>query len=322
MQNRENLPEFIRELSMESTFRSAENRDVYVYGYATYDKSKLYGPQLEKTQIYNIQAHGRIPITKKEFLDMTLNTDKHNKILDFHMTYVRTFENGEDTLFGKRFKQPVRYLNVRTDIGPHKGSPHIDVEISDDNKNKVFDRVVKQDNDFTNYESAISAIFMQVERISNPLIGAQYWLSPTEIFPERVEKLELLRIQNKISTSLSILSRAINLKALEETRSGIIINEEQFWKIAESQVQLIREKEKELGSEVDIEGIHYSTNMSILPFPFFAPEFADYNFKAYRPDGSEVLIQGAIGVVWEKKNGINFIRELNYEESVASKNRS
>jgi hypothetical protein len=67
MQNRENFPEFIRELSMESTFRSAENRDVYVYGYATYDKSKLYGPQLEKTQMYNIQAHGRIPIAKKEF---------------------------------------------------------------------------------------------------------------------------------------------------------------------------------------------------------------------------------------------------------------
>jgi hypothetical protein len=255
---------------------------------------------------------------------MALNTDKHDKILDFHMTYVRTFENGEDTLFGKRFKQPVRYLNVRTDIGPHKGYPHIDVEISDDNKNKVFDKVVKQDNDFTNYESAISTVFMQVERISNPFVGAQYWLSPTEIFPERVEKLELLRIQNKISTSLSILSRAISLKAWEETRSGIIINEEQFWKIAESQVQLIREKEKELGSDMDIEGIQYSTNMSILPFPFFAPEFADYNFKAYRPDGSEVLTQGegAIGVVWEKKNGINFIRELNYEESVASKNRN
>ena len=118
MQNREDPPKFVKELSMESTFRSTEDKDVYVYSYATYDKSNLNGPQLEKTQMYNIQAHGRIPISKNEFLDMALNTDKHDKILDFHMTYVRTFENGEDTLFSKRFKQPIRYLNVRTDIGP------------------------------------------------------------------------------------------------------------------------------------------------------------------------------------------------------------
>ena len=200
----------------------------------------------------------------------------------------------------------------------------LDVEIFDDNKNKVFDKVAKQDTDFTSYESAISAIFMQVEQISNPLIGAQYWLSPTEIFPERVKKLEALRNQHRISTSLSILSRAINLKAYEETSSGIIINEEQFWKIVESQILLVREKERELGGEVDIEGIHYSTNMSALPFLFFVPDFAGFDFKAYRPDGPEVPIrgEGAVGVVWERKNGINFIRDLNYEERATSKNRS
>jgi hypothetical protein len=109
MQNREDLPKFIKELSMESTFRSSEDKDVYVYGYATYNKSKLNGPQLGKIQMYNIQARGRIPITENEFLDMALNTDKHDKILDFHMTYVRNFAKGEDTLFGRRFNVP-RYL--------------------------------------------------------------------------------------------------------------------------------------------------------------------------------------------------------------------
>jgi hypothetical protein len=87
---------------------------------------------------------------------------------------------------------------------------------------------------------------MQIERISNPLIGAQYWLSPTQIFPERAKRLAELREQYRISTSLSVLARAINIRIYEETRSGIIIDEAEFWDIAECQIQLIREKENEL----------------------------------------------------------------------------
>jgi hypothetical protein len=55
----------------------------------------------------------------------------------------------------------IQYIH-RTDIGPLRGMPHIDVEIFDLNKNKVFDEVVIQDKEFTNYESAISAVFRQV----------------------------------------------------------------------------------------------------------------------------------------------------------------
>jgi hypothetical protein len=76
------------------------------------------------------------------------------------------------------------------------------------------------------------------------LIGAQYWLSPIGIFQERVKQLATLRKHYKISTSLSVLSRLINCQAYVKTRDGLIINETQFWNIAESQIQLIREKEK------------------------------------------------------------------------------
>jgi hypothetical protein len=57
---------------------------------------------------------------------------------------------------------------------------------------------------------------------------------------------------------------------------------------------------------------------------FFVPECAQYSFKAYLLDGSEIRVQGEgiVGLVWETKNGINFIRDLNHNERASSKNRS
>jgi len=236
------------------------------------------------------------------------------------MTYVRTFDGKENMLFGKKFSHPLKALSIRTDIGPHRGSPHIDVELSNINNENVIDKKVWQDEEFSNYESAISAVFMQVEKLSNHLIGAQYWLSPTEIFQERVQKLAELREIFKILTPLSVISRFINFQAYEKTRGGLVVSETEFWNIAESQLQFIREKEIELGGYLDVAAqIHYSTEMSELPFLFFAPESAEYSFKAYCSDGSEVKTEGRLlGVVWEKKNGINFIRDLNYEENKSS----
>jgi hypothetical protein len=57
----------------------------------------------------------------------------------------------------------------------------------------VFDGVVKPYKEFTNHESDMSAVIMQVEKVSNSLIRAQYWLSPTQIFPERVQRSAQLR---------------------------------------------------------------------------------------------------------------------------------
>ena len=46
-----------------------------------------------------------------DLLDMSLNTDKDDKILDFHMTYMRTFTTKDNTLLGWKFKLPVSSLN-------------------------------------------------------------------------------------------------------------------------------------------------------------------------------------------------------------------
>ncbi|MGB7957149.1 MAG: hypothetical protein WCF23_24505 [Candidatus Nitrosopolaris sp.] len=80
-------------------------------------------------------------------------------------------------------------------------------------------------------------------------------------------------------------------------------------------IQLIREKEKELGGNLEVE-IPYSTKMSALLFLFFAPGNAEYSFKAYRSDDSEIRTEGTLlGVIWEKKKGINFIRDFDSNES-------
>jgi hypothetical protein len=75
------------------------------------------------------------------------------------------------------------------------------------------------------------------------------------------------------------------------------------------------EKESELGGDLDVE-IPYPTVISSLPFLFFIPENAEYSFKAYHYDGSEVPSQGELsGVVWQRKDGINLIRDLDSIES-------
>ena len=147
-----NVPNYIRQLSMAATFQRYDDKNTYIYGYATYNRAKLEGPQISQIKRYNIQAHGRIPITENEFLYMKLNTDKNGKILDFHMTYVRTFDGKEDVFFGKKFSHALKALSIRTDIGPHIGSPHIDVELTNINKGNVVDNKVCQNEEFTNYE--------------------------------------------------------------------------------------------------------------------------------------------------------------------------
>lgn len=310
------VPAYVRQLSMEATFRDNDNKDICIYGYVTYDKTKLKGPQIDKLKQYNLLSHGKIPITENEFLDMALITDKNDKRLDFHMTYVRHFSAKDDTPLTRSFQQPIKALNVRSDIGPHIGDPHIDVEVFDMNGNKIFSNKEKQVYDFTNYEFAISAVFIQVEKLSNPLIGAQYWLSPIGIFKEGIDKLAQLRKQSKILTSLNVLSRMINVKAYEKTRDGSTIDETEFWKVVDSQIHLAREKEKEVGGALDFSSeIPYSTKMSKLPFLFFEPAESERYFKGYRCDGSELGSDLRLfGVANERKDGINFIRDLDSNE--------
>ena len=115
---------------MEATVESSEGQDIYVYGYVTYDKTKLKGPQVDKIRNYNINAFGRIPTIENEFLDMSLITDKGNQLLDFRMTYVRNFtDRDDDTLLGTKFKQHIRTLNIRTDIGRIKATVNVKIII-------------------------------------------------------------------------------------------------------------------------------------------------------------------------------------------------
>jgi hypothetical protein len=108
----------------------------------------------------------------------------------------------------------------------------------------------------------------------------------------------------------------INVQTYEKTRNGSTIHETEFWYVVNSQIQVAREKEKELGGSLDFASeIQYSTNMSKLPFLFFAPPECEYCFKVYRCDGSEVGSDVRLfGVANESKDGINFIRDLESEE--------
>jgi hypothetical protein len=94
-----------------------------------------------------------------------------------------------------------------------------------------------------------------------------------------------------------------------------LLFDEYFWKVAEFCIQLIKEKESELGGDLDVE-IPHPTGFSSLPFLFFFPEKAEYSFKAYHSDGSEVPLQSELsGVVWQRKDGINLMRDLDSIES-------
>jgi hypothetical protein len=106
---------------------------------------------------------------------------------------------------------------------------------------------VEQDRPFSNYECVISAVLMQVERISNPLIGPQYWLSPIEIHPERVILVDRLRKEAKIDTPLCVVARAINYTLYAETAREIVIDDQKFRDIVLSQLQFLKGEEKNTG---------------------------------------------------------------------------
>lgn len=145
-----------------------------------------------------MQAQARIPFNQNEFVYMRLYTYKTDQISDFSMTYCMHL-NRNVAPVKKKFPKATM-VNIRADYGHGRSYPHMDVEVFV-GKKKIVNQDVKQDHEFRSYESVISAVLMQVEKLSNPLIGAQYWLSPIGIFAERVKKLAGLRDRYKISTS-------------------------------------------------------------------------------------------------------------------------
>ncbi len=224
----------------EATFYVLGTKDIYDYACVTYDKGKLKGIQIEKMGSYNILANATIPIDKNAFIDMRLFTGKDDKIIEFTVQY-RDLVNYNGVL-GK--------LNIRSDYGHGTMDPHIDIELLDQtgkkkalNKNGdvILDEKVPQPTSFLNYEAAINAVLMQVEKYY-PKIGAKYWLSPFGVHDARVNILSELRNQFEISTSLTILARVVNLKLYDEAMQENEADMNRFKEIAEAQSRLCKKK--------------------------------------------------------------------------------
>ena len=303
----------IRKLYMEAIFPYDETTGQYGYAYVGYDNKRRKDFQRDKLSKYNIQAWATIPTTKNGVMHMRLFAGKDNNILEFTMQHSETVCH----------RNILCMLNIRSDYGHGTQDPHIDVELLDpeersisldDKSNKILDKKVPQPTNFLNYEAAINAVFMQVEKY-NPLIGAQYWLSPFEVFPHRVGVVEELRKKSGISTSLSILSRMVNIQ-LYETKANTIVDDDLFRQIVCSQIQVCKEEEAKVGGEVDITHVGYSTNISKLPFLFFIPtkpSGANYLFKLHNPDGMQVSVMPD-GVVYDQKDGKSIVRDLSEDE--------
>jgi hypothetical protein len=287
--------EYMKKLYMEATLQVEDNQEHYDYFYVTYNKNKLKGPQGHNTQNYNIQAWATIPITMYEVVDMTLFTGKDNKMKSFTMQY----------------RDNQAHLNIRSDYGHGPHDPHFDIEIRDTNGKKVHDIDVKQDENFINYEVAMNAVFMQVEKY-NPLIGAKYWLSPAGIYDDRILYLAELRRKYKLSTSITILARAINIRLYEVSRTDYI-TEEHYKSLVQSVLLDCIQKEREYGGSLEIVGVCYSTPMAIPPFFVFQPEGALSRFVRYFSNGTHVPLEPK-GAVFEVKDGKKIIRDLDKTE--------
>jgi hypothetical protein len=277
---------YINKLHAEAIFLVTGTQNDYDYAYITYNKGKLRGFQQQSTSEYNIQAWANIPITENGTVDMRLYVGKDNKIQEFTMQY-------RDHV---KYKGILGMLNIRSDYGHGIQDPHIDVEFLDQGGKKMLDEKVPQTDNFLNYEAAINAVFMQVEKY-NPLIGARYWLSPADIHPMRIDIVNELKNSLGILTPLTILARVINVRLYEEAKRGIQIDTiNEFTKIAESEIKLLKEKERTQGGALDISEVRYSNEMSVLPFLFFLPltepsQEVYYAFKRYDQDGKEVDVR-------------------------------
>lgn len=227
------------------------------------------------------------------------------------MQYRGPFNNVEYALSSHTQLKQQMTIRIRSDYGHGVSYPHFDIQLFDNGGSKLYDKDVPQDENFSSYKSAINAVFMQVEKLSDPLIGAKYWLSPAEIAPERVSILSDLRKKYNILTSLSVVCRIINLRTLEATRRGPT-DELSFWKITDSVLQSCKEQETQLGGPLNVE-VQYNTDMSMLPFFFFQPEGSQQLLKAYDMNGTEIEFE-PVCMVYEQKGADMLIRDITEEE--------
>ena len=132
----------------------------------------------------------------------------------------------------------------------------------------------------------------------------------------RIDIVNELKNSLNVLTPLTIIARAINVRLYEEAKRGIQIDTiNEFRKIAESEIKLLKEKERTL----DISEVRYSNEMSVLPFLFFLPfteptQKAYYELKKYTSDGKVFAVR-PVGIVSERdEHGSEITRALNEDE--------
>jgi hypothetical protein len=309
-----------RKLHLEALIKK---NDEECYLYVTYDPKQL--KNFTNNPNYSIQAYAYIPLGIDEGITMRLFVDNHNSIKDFTMQYHKI-----ESKHGLRER-----INIRSDYGHNKPGfidPHIDIEIYDlinlneqKKPTKIYDQDIHQNDPFLHYEKTINLILMQTEKLVDPTIGAKYWLSPSNIFPEFIafiySKWHTAKLKDSLKTSLTVVSRIVNARILNYTNQKIVIDYNLFCKIVEDTITEILEKENELGVDIEVI-IQYNSLYHYLPFYFFIPTHLPgiaYDIRLTKNDKEEK--NELYGSIIQIKNGKYSIKKLPKDNLLNYKNR-
>jgi hypothetical protein len=85
---------------------------------------------------------------------------------------------------------------------------------------------------------------MQIEKY-DVFIGPEFWISPNDIHPERINIIYEEWKDSNIKTSLAILSRIVFLDLINKTQNYIEISNEMFHSVVKEKIFYCKNKEKE-----------------------------------------------------------------------------
>jgi len=193
--NSSSLPSYVYDYSVELFFLQPNENNVVHYRYVTYNqKLKGYpaGFKKEDYSKFNLKAWAKVPLTSRETLDLRIYYSKTNEIVDFTVQYRAVLDKESLTNPAVKSAIPLKEgytqkdmhtLNIRTDYGEEDMTgkiKHTNIDVFDVFNNKINTNgdksFIRQNFEIYNLASAIGYVFMQAEK-TNPLVGAQYWLS-------------------------------------------------------------------------------------------------------------------------------------------------
>jgi hypothetical protein len=306
------LPNYIYDYCAE-IFLVLPNEDkVLHHQYITY-KQKLKGYPLgfkkDDYSKFNLKAWATVPLTSNEILDLTIYQSKNNEIEKFTAQYRAILDKRSLANPALKTAIPLKEgyaqtdmhtLNIRTDYG-HKDVAgkikHTNIDVFDVFNNKINTNgdksFIRQNFEIDNLASAIGYIFMQAEQ-NNPRIGAQYWLSQLGTDENKVEVTYRLWRDSGVSIPLCILSHNIYVKMIEHqnTKNKKEISTLEFQDIVKGEIELSKEVESQNSDNIIMYKLN-STDVYLLPFPFFIPteDFRYGSFK-YDEDGHKQFEDG------------------------------